>query len=296
VCFSPGAGQWRAPYTGPGILGLCPQAYTTTATPVFQLTLSSSTALAWDNAGLIAALNSLYQQGSWVMDSGATSHMTNDEGNIMFAAPLSRPHFITVGNGTSVPISSSGYTSFRSPSGHLFHLNHVLLVPRLIRNLLSIHKFTRDNFCSVEFDALGFSVKDLKNRRVILRCNNEGDLYMFPGTPHRAPPTAMLASATTTADLWHQRLGHPGHDAMSVLQKFSLIKCNKARRLSVCHACQLGKHVHLPFSSSTSVSRDKFELIHCDLWTSPIISNFGFRYYLVIVDDYSHFYWSFPLH
>jgi histone deacetylase 1/2 len=53
--------------------------------------------------------------------------------------------------------------------------------------------------------------------------------------------------------------------------------------------------VHLPFSSSTSVSRDKFELIHCDLWTSPIISNSGFRYYLVIVDDYSHFYWSFPL-
>ena len=39
----------------------------------------------------------------------------------------------------------------------------------------------------------------------------------------------------------------------------------------------------------------KFDLIHCDLWTSPIISNSGFRYYLVIVDDYSHFYWSFPL-
>jgi histone deacetylase 1/2 len=82
---------------------------------------------------------------------------------------------------------------------------------------------------------------------------------------------------------------------MSVLQRFSFIKCNKARGPSVCHACQLGKHVRLPFSSSTSVSRDKFELIHCDLWTSPIISNSGFRYYLVIADDYSDFYWSFPL-
>jgi hypothetical protein len=63
----------------------------------------------------------------------------------------------------------------------------------------------------------------------------------------------------------------------------------------VCHACQLGKHVRLPFCSSTSASSAKFDLIHCDLWTTPIISTSGFRYYLVIVDDYSHFYWSFPL-
>jgi transposase InsO family protein len=38
-----------------------------------------------------------------------------------------------------------------------------------------------------------------------------------------------------------------------------------------------------------------FNLIHCDLWASPIISISGFQYYLVIVDDYSHFYWMFPL-
>jgi hypothetical protein len=44
---------------------------------------------AWDNTGLIAALNNLYQQGGWVMDSGATSNMTNDKGTIFFLAPLS---------------------------------------------------------------------------------------------------------------------------------------------------------------------------------------------------------------
>ena len=59
--------------------------------------------------------------------------------------------------------------------------------------------------------------------------------------------------------------------------------------------CQLGKHVRLPFSSSTTASSAIFDLIHCDLWTSPIIRNSGFRYYLVIVDDFSHYYWMFPL-
>jgi transposase InsO family protein len=101
--------------------------------------------------------------------------------------------------------------------------------------------------------------------------------------------------ATTDVDLWHHRLGHPGQDAMSTLQRLSLIRCNKARRTTVCKACQLGKHVRLPFSSSTSMSRAKFDLIHCDLCTSLVISASGFRYYLVIIDDYSHYYWTFPL-
>jgi hypothetical protein len=240
------------------------------AAPFYQSALPSSSSPAWDNAGLIAALNNLYQQGGWVMDSGATSHMTNDECNILFSAPLSRPHVVSVGNGTSVPISSSGHTSFQSPSVHVFHLKHVLLVPRLVRNLLSIRQFTRDNFCSVEYDARGFSVKDLKTRRVILCCNSEGDFYTFPGSSRRARPTALLA--TTDIDLWHHRLGHPGRDAMSALQRLSLIGCNKARCTTVCKACQLGKHVRLPFSSSNSVSRAKFDLIHCDFWTSPVIS------------------------
>lgn len=75
--------------------------------------------------------------------------------------------------------------------------------------------------------------------------------------------------------------------------KFSL-PCNNASH-TVCHACQLGKHVRLPFSRSKTFSVVPFQLIHCDLWTSPILSIFGFKYYLVVVDDYSHFIWTFPL-
>ncbi|KAK1601681.1 hypothetical protein QYE76_072049 [Lolium multiflorum] len=32
-----------------------------------------------------------------------------------------------------------------------------------------------------------------------------------------------------------------------------------------------------------------------DVWTSPVPSNSGYNYYLVILDDYSHFVWTFPL-
>lgn len=35
--------------------------------------------------------------------------------------------------------------------------------------------------------------------------------------------------------------------------------------------------------------------MHCDVWTSPVTSNSGLQYYLVVLDDYSHYVWTFPL-
>jgi hypothetical protein len=167
---------------------------------------------------LITALNNLaLQQGGWVVDSGASSHMTNDDGNISCSAPLSTPHFFTVSSGNSVPISSSSHSSLRTPSWHIFKLNNVLLVPNLIHNLLSIRKFTRDNICSIEFDAFGFSVKDLKTRRMILRYNSEGDLYTFPGSIPTCQFSSTAMVAIASAELWRQRLSHSGHDFMSSL-------------------------------------------------------------------------------
>jgi transposase InsO family protein len=67
------------------------------------------------------------------------------------------------------------------------------------------------------------------------------------------------------------------------------------RTHDLCHACQLGHHTHIPFVSSASHADSNFDLIHCDLWTSPIVSISGCNYYLVIPDDHSHFVWTFLL-
>jgi transposase InsO family protein len=100
-------------------------------------------------------------------------------------------------------------------------------------------------------------------------------------------PRPDVALAITSPETWHRRLGHP----RSSSNKF--FHCNKFTGL--CNACQLGKHIRLPFSNSTSFSSAAFELIHCDLWTSPIVSVSGFKYYLIIIDDFSHFMWSYPI-
>jgi histone deacetylase 1/2 len=102
----------------------------------------------------------------------------------------------------------------------------------------------------------------------------------------------MIASV----DLWHRRFGHPNkHTVSSLLQEFSISSDSSSHDSSICNACQCGKHIRLPFGTSSTYSSFPFELLHCDLWTSPIPSVSGFKYYLVILDDYSHYVWTFPL-
>jgi hypothetical protein len=64
---------------------------------------------------------------------------------------------------------------------------------------------------------------------------------------------------------------------------------------SVSEVCQKGKHIPFPFHNSRTFTYFPFQIIHCDIWTSPIESFTGFKYYLIIIDDYSHYIWTFPL-
>ena len=65
--------------------------------------------------------------------------------------------------------------------------------------------------------------------------------------------------------------------------------------MTLCHACQLGKHVKLPFSHSSTFVENIFDIVHSDVWTSPILSVSGFKYYVIFLDHFSHFLWVYPL-
>ncbi|GKE33703.1 ribonuclease H-like domain-containing protein [Tanacetum coccineum] len=84
-------------------------------------------------------------------------------------------------------------------------------------------------------------------RRVLLRCDSTVDLY--PVTAPSLVPHAFLVSQHT----WHQRLRHPGSKVLRRLVSNYFISCNKEKTPAICHACQLGKHVRLPFVSSETV-------------------------------------------
>ena len=85
-------------------------------------------------------------------------------------------------------------------------------------------------------------------------------------------------------------------DTTSLLKFYNLFlfQCNKSDAHS-CSSCRLGKHVRLPFADSASQTFFPFQLVHSDVWTSPVLSHSGYKYYVVFLDDYSHYLWTIPL-
>lgn len=73
---------------------------------------------------------------------------------------------VTVGNGHSVPVTNLGKGILPLPH-HSFLLNHILYVPQMSHNLLSIHQFALDNQCRISFDAFDYVIQDLKSNQVL---------------------------------------------------------------------------------------------------------------------------------
>jgi hypothetical protein len=108
----------------------------------------------------------------WVADSDVSNHTTSDTGNLASVSPPSftDPSSIVVGNQSALPVTSVGDSALFG----LFYLNNVLVTLDIIQNLLSVRHFTTNNWCSMEFDLFGLSVKDLSMRNVITKYNSLG--------------------------------------------------------------------------------------------------------------------------
>ncbi|GJS20706.1 hypothetical protein Tco_0449338 [Tanacetum coccineum] len=113
--------------------------------------------------------------GAWNMDTGASSHLNSSITSISDVFNTCIYPSVSVGDGHSIPITNTGHSILPIAYGSL-HLNNVLITPNIFKNLISMRQFVRDNNCTIEFDAFGFSVKDFTTRRVLLRCDSTRDL------------------------------------------------------------------------------------------------------------------------
>jgi hypothetical protein len=185
----------------------------------------------WDQQLLANSFNTMSMVPravpDWVATFGASNHTTPDGGNLTYIRPphIHDPSSIIVGNRSSLPVTSVGCTALLG----LFYHNNVLVTLDIIQNLLSVHRFTTDSWCSMELGPFGLSMKDLSTRNVITRCYRSGPLYTMRlsscSTPSSsiAAPTDVVASTST----WHRRLGHPSVDTMSKLSNASSVVCSR---------------------------------------------------------------------
>jgi hypothetical protein len=108
-----------------------PATYTYTDYPNY----GAPTQRTWDPSALASYFNTMSMQApsEWVMDTGASAHMSSDAGNLTSLSSTPPQTHIMVGDGSSIHVSHSGHTSLSSSSRRLT-LCDVLVTPRIVKN------------------------------------------------------------------------------------------------------------------------------------------------------------------
>ncbi|EZA60109.1 Copia protein [Ooceraea biroi] len=172
----------------------------------------------------------------WILDSGASSHMTNNENILQKSQPIQ----------TKVGIAShDGYmtaTKIGTVDLGNCELNNVLYIPNLKISLMSVSALTEKGG-KVIFHRDTVTIS--KNKNVVLegRKNLTG-LYMIKGT---IKETALNVKEEVKARLWHKRLGHVGIDNMKKLLKLSEGIDMKQENVGKCRTIlKIVKRAHRP--------------------------------------------------
>ncbi|WJZ84735.1 hypothetical protein VitviT2T_004328 [Vitis vinifera] len=221
----------------------------------------------------------------WVVDSGASNHMSNKLTNLYNFRPCSSSTFVSVADGKDVPVQGKGKTKLVSKTIE----SEVLYVPSFPVQLLSVQQLTSTLNCDVLFT----SDKVLFQDRITKKTIGEGfqlhGLFYFSSDDRLCKGFQASFSSTNKHSLWHQRLGHPSESV------FNKIHPSLPKGTDGCDICHYSKSTRLPFNLSLSKSSEMFELVHSDVWGPFSLSIDGFKYFVTFIDDFSKVTWVYLL-
>lgn len=223
----------------------------------------------------------------FIVDSGATSHMTRDRSNLTDIRPLSSPVTITVGNGDKITATEMGSVCLKDIT-----LHNVLHVPDLGANLISVSAF--EQVPNTHWHFAGALAHLIKDGRKVIAARLRGGLYIVE--PTCTLQSSLVAAVSDSMLLqWHRRLGH--------LNPRDVVTLGKEGRLDdkvdwqvvekdvngfQCSVCVQGKGSRLPSPPSNIRANRPNAAIHVDLWGPATTASLGgCFYFLTCYDDYS---------
>jgi len=241
----------------------------------------------------------------FVIDSGASRHITHNKAFLSDYEPLASPMHINVAKTTS-SMTAYGSGCIRAVfNGKPLVINNVLWVPGSAFHLISVKSVVTAG-ARVEFQRAA-CVIDLPQGR-IRSTSRHGELWTLrlqvTGPQEYSENMTVVADAKTpnAATLWHARLGHPSSNTLKTIMKDQSygvrFEDSGQRKLEQwCEACASGKSTKTPFSASRSTRATyPLEQVFSDI-CGPINPQTlrGFRYFISFRDDFTHFTWVFLL-
>ncbi|RDX70558.1 hypothetical protein CR513_50187, partial [Mucuna pruriens] len=233
-------------------------------------------------------ISGLVPQSIWILDSGATYHMTPFPSHFTSHLKVPKRQLITFANGDHVPIARSNNIQLHSS----LSLHNVLHVPKLVNNLISIHRLIQDWICAVTFFSFSLTIGIAKE---------QGGLYYLQHTKignstnnEKLPSSQRATSETCVASqiwLYHKCLGHPSFGLLKTM--FPYLFTKESVESFKCDIFQFSKHHRATFSPGNNKSLEPFDLIHSDVWGPASNSISGAKWFVSFIDDCTCVTWIF---
>lgn len=234
------------------------------------------------------------EQQEWVLDSGCTKHMTFDRGH--FIDYKKHGGLVTVANGKTLKVQGGG--TIEVPiQGKMTEITGVIYVPDLGYNLLSVSQLGERGM-QCHFD--GTSATLMRNGRVVATAGKQGKTYVLKGyAQEEAKPASLEAGllaqpekSQQIAEIWHQRLGHPGKRKTELLSSDAVEGVPRGLPQVDCEQCRMNKATQSNNKAPAPRAEGRLERVHMDFWgpyKTPTLG--GSKYMLTITDDFSRKSW-----
>ena len=229
----------------------------------------------------------------WVLDSGATDHMTCERDILTNYVRFPEPTNVMFGNGSSERALGRGQVQIETSCGTL-HLRDVMYVPSLVSNLLSVRALAATGH-SLGIDEHS-SVFEIGHGGGLIGTATLWDgIYLLDVPRVHAASTAVRESV---AMRWHRKLGHTSFGTLADMQRKHLLhdcpvtpaEFIKARDTETCTPCLDGKMQRSTHPIHEEKAPHVNFRLHSDLMVllnHPTISKE--RYVLTLMDEYSGF-------
>ncbi|GJW03742.1 retrovirus-related pol polyprotein from transposon TNT 1-94 [Tanacetum coccineum] len=170
--------------------------------------------------------------------------MASSSASLDSTMPYTGSDHVTVANGNILNISILGNASITKD----IDLLDVLVVPKLIKNLLSISKLTADSPVDILFSHDMFTIQNRHTKDILANGRCENGLYVLK-QGHKALVACLKSNRLCASyELWHSRLGHVSFNTISLLNKLGHFSVTSLLpRTNVCSPCELSKSHRLPF-------------------------------------------------
>ena len=95
---------------------------------------------------------------------------------------------------------------------------------------------------------------------------------------------------------WHAHLGHANLRIINKLVNDFHLSSAVHFKNSECSSCLMGKFSKFSLPSIAYHSSHPLHLIHTDIWgPSPHVSSLGYKYFILLIDDFTRYTWYYPI-